>query len=128
MGRSLTRYAKWPSSPCAECPFTPNGVKLRNGRVRELLSLMGTDGHFHCHKTLNLPSTHRAGCAGFNIMTYRIHQRVPQIARIAARMGLLDLGALLNNANSKTCAAFMNARAMKESHAKANRVTGKEIT
>lgn len=108
----------WPTKPCNDCPFTRGGCKVRLGRVREIVDLFRTDGHFHCHKHLHLPASRRLGCAGYNILALREAGGLTLVPRLAVVLGYLDLSALRAEAEKPTCAVFASADEMLEVHAK----------
>lgn len=107
---------RWPSKPCANCPFTKGGVDLRPGRVDALLRKLEDDQQtFHCHKTLHARRGCRAGCAGSNILALRT-TGLSVAARLASLLGLLDLPALKAHAASDACRVFSDAEGMRRYH------------
>ena len=91
---------KQPHKPCAHCPFLiSNDYMLTAGRKAELYQAFERDSHFHCHKTLDYEGADEDGpdtsggkiCAGSIIACDKAGMGMSQMARIASRIGLLDL-------------------------------------
>lgn len=92
---------KQPHKPCPECPFLyKNDNVITPARKYELYEGFLEDGHFQCHHTLDYndcdedgePNTHDGRiCAGSIIACDKAGMGMSQLARIASRLGLLDL-------------------------------------
>lgn len=87
-------------TPCKDCPFRSD-IKpfITASRAREIIqtTVLG-EAHFHCHKTLkyggsadeeHIDDTNGQVCAGSLIMAERLG-KVPQMVRIAERLGMYD--------------------------------------
>lgn len=84
--------------PCDGCPFTiqPGAVKLREGRVDELASMIRNDNFlFPCHKTVDddeddddfyTPGKNDQFCVGALVLFEREHGQPPQYVRIRERI------------------------------------------
>lgn len=107
--------SKWPVTPCGNCPFTRGGLKVRLGRAREILESLKNDGHFHCHKHLDLPRHRRLGCAGSNILALR-EGGLTLVPRLAVMTGHLDVNALKAESDSPTCEVFASSAEMVAVH------------
>ena len=76
------------TSPCTHCPFRTD-IKpfLLPIRIKQLeRDLTIKSGVFYCHKTLKKDPV---ACAGALILAMKC-QRLPQLARIAMRLGMFD--------------------------------------
>ncbi|MGB3295244.1 MAG: hypothetical protein WBB01_19860 [Phormidesmis sp.] len=63
-------------SPCGNCPFrTDVDFRLRAGKVQSILTALGGDGDFPCHKTIKTtgnPPGQDKGCIGAAIFLEHI--------------------------------------------------------
>jgi len=83
--------------PCAACPFTrsPGAIRVRLERARQLAKCSTT---FPCHSTVDYETHNRAAeqhCAGALLYAYKADLVPHQLARIAERLGILDMRALV---------------------------------
>lgn len=76
---------------CSDCPFRRgSAAKLRRGRCEELRYELESDGHFHCHKTVDyscedgLKTDQATFCVG-SLQVFGFGQ----LPRIAGRMGMI---------------------------------------
>lgn len=109
--------------PCATCPFrTDRPAFLTRARAREIMAALKSDNHFDCHKTLDYSASddtddgepsmteRTAICAGFAIVAEK-SGRIPQMMRIAERLGAYDANKLNMDAPvHKTARAFISAQ------------------
>jgi len=108
--------AKSKPTPCDNCPFTFHGIKVNVERIEEFDDNMRKDMHFHCHKSVDharedddgeyISSGDETLCAGYEILMIREYGGPSQMARIASRLGFLDIDALYKHLESKECKVF----------------------
>jgi len=87
------------TTPCDACPFLrKNAGMIRGARAEELSDALQRDIHFNCHKTIDYTKGEGEGrttkatriCVGSMITTDRSAVAPSQLARIYARIGVLN--------------------------------------
>lgn len=112
------------TSPCDNCPFRRSaGGYLRQDRAEEIADVLRSDGHFHCHKTVDYSDEDGEGrtgdaalCAGSLVVQIRDMGYVNQLARIEARLGILDLRKIEAMADDRDADVYDNFDDFIEAH------------
>ena len=86
------------TTPCDACPFLrKNAGMIRGARAEEFVDELTRDNHFNCHKTIEYTNNNEGRatkntqlCAGSMIVTDRSDTQPSQLARIYARIGVLN--------------------------------------